>query len=233
MNSFKMVLGTQSSDIPMDGSSDNQGYSPRTMMMLPQRTMAMSMEDAAPIASTSKMVYNSLQSSETAPLASCAMEEQASNTSHAHDQDINVPSMHNPTMQEPSISSISSSDSLSSITKGKGRAIDSSLPIEASPKQSLHPIMLPDPFSSSEMERLKVENQLLKKQLDVLAKKKFASNSSPKVSLFPIVHACDYAFSCDHSFTSSLAVRFRYQSCEQLRIRASQPNGELGIIHSR
>lgn len=199
MNSFKMVLGTQSSDIPTDGSSDNQVCSPRMMLEKNSTTISME-EDPAPVASTSKVVYNPSHSSQSAPLASPAFEEQASHPSHAHDQDINVPSLHNPTTQNHTISSISASNSLSSILKGKGRALDPSLPIEALPKQLLHPVMLPDPFSSSEMERLKVENHLLKKQLDVLAKKKFASNSLHDVSLSTIVHACDYASSSDTLF---------------------------------
>lgn len=181
-----MALHAHSSDIALGSGIEE------SPLLLPQRAMektATSMEeDSAPVASTSKMAYSPLQSFKTAPLASDPLHSQNILGRYAHDQDIS-PSLDDPTIRQASPTSPSMPLLPTSSAKGKGRASDASAPVQASSEHSSHPLVLPDPFQTSDMERLRVENQLLKKQLAILAKKQSASHhmisqhQQPSVSL--------------------------------------------------
>lgn len=181
-----MALHAHSSDIALGSGIEE------SPLLLPHRAMeetATSLkEDTAPVASTSKIAYSPSQSFKTAPLASDPPHSQNIVGRHAHDQDIN-PSLDDPTIRQASPTRPSMPLLLASSAKGKGRAVDASASVQASSKHSSHSLVLPDPFQTSDMERLEVENQLLKKQLAILAKKQSASHNrvsqleQPSVSL--------------------------------------------------
>lgn len=152
-----------------------------TAPLLPQRAMVHSsegamqpdeaMEDTGPVASTSKEPYETMQSFKAAPRSPSP----SHSDSHAHDQDINPSSMQDSTLQRARASSMGRTTLSTSVLKGKERASPqsaSTLPSLTKQHSPPRAIVLPDPFQKSEMERLQVENDMLKKQFDILARKR-------------------------------------------------------------
>lgn len=147
-------------------------------LMLPQRTTLPPedtstatvevLEQHAPIASTSKTVYQDTIMSDPASRSSPVPQNQSPGV-HRPDQDMDS-SVNGVSSQRARSRSTSTSDQPRASYKGKERAADES---PHSPVLSQHASLLhlPDPFQVSEMERLKVENDLLRKQFAVLAKK--------------------------------------------------------------
>ena len=132
------------------------------------------MENDGPTASTSMQPYESFHSPRP---ASRSPRSPITNLALGHTGNPDVDSI---TPQPNAIRrSTSTPTSPTASLKGKERESDYSAPAPnlSSSKSAPRAIVLPDPFQSSEMEILQVENNMLKKQLDVLVKKKYSDAS--------------------------------------------------------
>lgn len=128
------------------------------------------MENDGPTASTSKHPY---EPSHSPRPASRSPRSPITNLALGHTGNPDVDSI---TQQPNAIRSTSTLTSPTASLKGKERELDHLAPASnlSSSKSAPRAIVLPDPFQSSEMEILQVENNMLKKQLDVLVKKKYS-----------------------------------------------------------